>query len=450
MTDNSVQRPQTTGGEEVAVLLVTRLSLVAAGLVIQSLLAYALLPAGRGSYAVCAMFGSLFGILFAPGADRGTQYLVMARKLSVSQGVSIALAISTVGSSIAIALSLPLIHARIGFFQQAEARTFYIALALIPLIAFSSAIQLQLAGLRRFGRLALYQLIQAVANVAAIALFVWGLDLGVAGAVLALATSHVAMITASLWDLRRYCGLHLERPERDATRAVLAYGRRYFVARVGNLVDLQIGVLFLSFVARQAEIGIFAVASVLMLRVFMISNAIESSLLPRVASEEGGRPELVALCARISGWITGAVLLGVVAISTPLVRILLSEEFLAIVPLIWIMAPGVFVYSGAKVLMTYFRGVDRPELCSWAVWLGLSTNLLVILLLYPRLGVAALAWALTAGLVCRSLFLGLAYRRVAHMSLSATWFPRREDAIFLAGSGRTLLERVVGSQSTDA
>ena len=35
MTDDSVQRPQTTGGEEVAVVLVTRLSLVAAGLLPQ-------------------------------------------------------------------------------------------------------------------------------------------------------------------------------------------------------------------------------------------------------------------------------------------------------------------------------------------------------------------------------------------------------------------------------
>ena len=65
-------------------IALTTLLLVAAGLVTQSLLAYALLPAGRGAYAVCTMFWCLFGILFAPGADRGTQYFMMARKLSIS------------------------------------------------------------------------------------------------------------------------------------------------------------------------------------------------------------------------------------------------------------------------------------------------------------------------------------------------------------------------------
>ena len=54
----------------------TRIGLVVLGLLIEGMLAYTLLPAGRGSYAVCVLFGTLFGLLFTPGAEQGAQYLV--------------------------------------------------------------------------------------------------------------------------------------------------------------------------------------------------------------------------------------------------------------------------------------------------------------------------------------------------------------------------------------
>ena len=52
----------------------TRLSLILGGLGIQSLLAYTLLPEGRGAYAVCVMFGALFGAYLrrAPTAGSNT------------------------------------------------------------------------------------------------------------------------------------------------------------------------------------------------------------------------------------------------------------------------------------------------------------------------------------------------------------------------------------------
>ena len=54
---------------------------------------------------------------------------------------------------------------------------------LIPLTVLSTAIQLQLAGLRRFARLAIFSVVQVTTNAAAIAIGFWGLGWGVPGAV---------------------------------------------------------------------------------------------------------------------------------------------------------------------------------------------------------------------------------------------------------------------------
>ena len=81
-------------------------------------------------------------------------------------------------------------------------------------------------------------------------------------------------------------------------------------------------------------LGLFAQASVIMLQLRMISNSVGNALLPRIAGR--GRPELTARCLRFVCGVTLAALLALLASSTPLVRILLSEAFLPIVPLLWI------------------------------------------------------------------------------------------------------------------
>ena len=193
----------------------------------------------------------------------------------------------------------------------------------------------------------------------------------------------------------------------------------------------------------QHQIGYFAAASALILRLLILSDSIESSLLPRIAADARGRPGLVGQCGRLSGAASALALGLLVALSVPLVRLLFSDAFLPSVPLIWILAPGLLVYAGAKVLMAYFRATNRPEVCSWVVWTGLSVNVGLLLVLYPRIGLPAAAWAMTAGLVCRSLFLVIAFRRVSGESFRSTWAPRADDLVWVRSSARAVIARVL-------
>ena len=444
------QTPNTTGGQEIVLLLATQIGGVIAGLAIQSLIAYALLPEGRGAYAVCIMLATLLGVLFTPGADRGAQYFVMAKQISVSQGVSLASTICVVGAALGTIAAVPLIHSDIAFFQKADVRSFYIALSLIPLTAYSTALHLQLAGLRRFAKLALFSLIQLITNVIAVFALVWGLDLGVDGAIISLAVSYVVSIAICLLELRRNCGLAPEVPTRAGLASVLGYGWKGYVSRAGNVLDERAGVLFLGMLASRADIGLFAVGIALMMRFNIIPNSVAPSILPRIAGDLEGRSELVTLCTRATYWATGCALVALLAISTPLVRVLLSESFLPVVPLLWILAPGVLAFSGSLVIMAYFRGVNRPDVCSWAVGIGLSANLGSLAILYPILGLEAAAWAMSIGLVLRSIFLFIMYWRTTQASLLSLWLPHRGDAAHLRSLAQSLLRRSARRQTADA
>ena len=107
---------------------------------------------------------ALVGVLFTPGADDGSQYFVMEKTINVFQGAVAALAICLCGAVVAAALAIPLINSNVAFFQKAESTSFHVALGVLPLTAFSNAVQHQLAGLCRFRILASFSLIQTLAN----------------------------------------------------------------------------------------------------------------------------------------------------------------------------------------------------------------------------------------------------------------------------------------------
>ncbi len=61
-TRGALRGPDTTGGQDVAILSATRIGLVVLGLLLQGILAYTLFYSRKGIYTVCAVFGILLGI----------------------------------------------------------------------------------------------------------------------------------------------------------------------------------------------------------------------------------------------------------------------------------------------------------------------------------------------------------------------------------------------------
>ena len=433
---NQPHGPHTTSGRDAAIVFATQVVVVAFGLAIQSLLAYTLLPEGRGSFAVCVVFAGVLSALFSPGAQQGAQYFVMTKQATISEGISAALLICLVAGALALILTTPFVDSDIAFFHKAEARSFYLALALVPVMAFSSAMEYQLAGLRRFGALALFTLAHVAVNILVLLVLVWIDQIAVNGAVAAVIGAHGSTVILCAWYLRRQHGLVLTNPFRAASARIVGYGLRFHPAGIGGVLEMSAGVLILGLFASAAEIGLFATASALMFRLRMISDAVGNALLPRIAGS--GRPGLTTLCLRVVWCGTAAAILALLLISTPLVRILFSEAFLPAVPLLWIIAPGVLAYACVGILGTYFKGIGRPGVFSWAVSVGLAVNLIAIPVLYPALGVSAAAWGLTLGMVCRLVLLAAAFARATGMRWLSIWLPRPSDAHAFWRALRTL------------
>jgi O-antigen/teichoic acid export membrane protein len=422
--------PTTSGGKEMLIAFATQVWVLLVGLGTQSVLAWMLAPAGRGAYAVCMLFAGILAGVFSLGIDRAAQYFVMSNTQSISQGGSVAIITALVGGGLAIVVGAFLIYSPISFFQKADLTAFWISLSLVPLMVAITVLQLQLAGQRRFARLGLIIVVHTSCNLAFILLLVRFLDLGVRGALIAQIASSVLVLSMLFVDLRVACGFRLMLPNWSHFQQVFSYGARYYLASVGNMIDLGLGTFIVAMFGSREDIGLFTAASALILKVLVFADSLEAVLLPRITADPVGSIDLVGQCIRLTTLFTGLAIAVIVVVSVPLVNILLSPRFLPSVPIIWILAPGVFIYGGSQILMGYFRGINRPGVCSLAIWGGFIANALAIIVLYPLLGLPAAAWAMTIGFASRSLVLFSAYRRISgRHALETMRFQRSDFAI---------------------
>lgn len=419
-------RPASSASRDTAIVLSTTVLSLVGSLGTQSCLAWFLEPAGRGAFAVCVTFASVAAVVFGLAADRAAQYHLIARDFSAGQATTIAYVATLASAALAAAFGWLLIGSPHPFFAKADPGAFRLSLLLIPLLGLSTALTLLLGGMGRFAAMGGLNLLSTVANLALTIVGVGLLGLGVEGALWALVLAQALTVLLQTRAIWRFGGGFAWPRLADFGR-VASYGLRYYVARLGNVVNLQIGLIVMAWVAPQEEIGLFAAASVLISRVMVIPDSISTALQPRVGPAVDGQPDLVAAAARVSLASVAGALAVLLAASAWIVPILLSQAFAGAVILLWLMAPGLWLKAATKPITSYFIGLNRPGVVSLSTGVELVGNVVALPLLYRRFGLAGAAAATSVACALASLVLVVAFRTVSGMALGQTWVPRLSD-----------------------
>jgi O-antigen/teichoic acid export membrane protein len=424
---------------DAAIVLSTTALGLAGSLATQSCLAWFLEPAGRGAFAVCVTFASVAAVVFGLATDRAVQYHLIARELPLGRATATAFTTVLAGAALASAIGWILIGSSHPFFTKAEPASFRLALLLIPLTGLNVALGLLLAGVGRFATMGALNLVAIAAGLVLTVLFVGLGGGGVDGAIWALALAYA--LTVALQSRAVLQGTGPEWPRLADLRKVLSYGVRFYVARLGNVVNVQIGTIVMAWLATPAQIGVFAAASVLINRVMVIPDSIGTALQPRVGPDANGQPELVAAAARASLATVGVILAALLASAWWVVPILLSAAFSDAVSLLWWMAPGMWLKAATKPTTSYFIGINRPGVVSLSVGVEVVTNAVAMLLLYRRFGLVGAAIATTLAGALASLVLAVAFEAVSGLGLARTWRLRRADFLRVEDAARRFLGR---------
>lgn len=412
-------------------MISTKFGAVLLGIAVQSSLAWLLGPEGRGAYAVCLLTSTLLSVVFSLGLDKASQYYMARDPKGDSSLLTSILGFGLIASVPAILLGFVLLESSFSFFTKAPRSAFQLSILAVPVVIPSLAMPWILMGQQRFRSFGWITLATLTLQLILTLSLVFALGWGVHGALVAVYSSNAVFVLLGLVvlsDKLRFRELHSHLNE---CRSLVGYGVKSYFSGLGDLASFRLGTILIAFFVMPEEIGFFAIAAGLVTQVQIISNSVFNVLLPRVSGSSDGRVSLAAQAARISLLLSTILLLAVAVFAVPLVRLLYSPSFLPSVSLLLWMIPGMTLWTGGKVLSAYLMGTNRPGLVSWSLVASLIVNLILLVLLLPRMGLVAAAWGMSAGLLVRALFCDLAFRKVTGMTFLQTWWFRKEDAQLL-------------------
>jgi O-antigen/teichoic acid export membrane protein len=192
-----------------------------------------------------------------------------------------------------------------------------------------------------------------------------------------------------------------------------------------------------------AAVGLYGAGVVIAEGLWMPSQAVSTALFPTIAAEptESTRRSITPLVARNTLWLT-AILAAVLAVAAgAVVDLLYSSRFGASAGAVRALAPGIVLFSAARVLGNDIAARGRPLVNSGIAAASVVCNIALNVVLIPRYGIDGAAWASTGSYSLVYLATAVVYGKIADVPLRALVVPTREDGARYVRFGKRLAGR---------
>lgn len=419
-----------TGINDLTVTMASRVGVFALTLILQAVLAWMLGPEGRGEYAVLLTFSMLASAVFLFGMDWSLSYYSANGTLGMRQSAALGLAVPMALGLVALPVLYLVIDLPFAFFGQVGRESFELSILWAISLIFHLVACGMLRGHRMFSVLALVALAKVGITLVGAYYLLHYTDLGVSAPILSDTVSGflIALLACSyLW----FRGQGPAVVSWAALRKAFNYGSRAFPGAFGNVVNLRLTLIALTFYVGTEEIGYFALALALLTQLGTVSDVMGSVVMPRNASGRDGRPELTGFAARCVSSVTlllGSLLLFVADWMIPL---LFSASFMPAVGLLWILFPALWLRSVIKILFHFFNGINKPHVASVNTLLSILVQAVALVFLLPAYGVAGAAMAMSVAAMMSFLHIAHIYSIHTDTRLYNLMLVRNADVRFI-------------------
>ncbi len=230
---------------------------------------------------------------------------------------------------------------------------------------------------------------------------------------------------------------------------MLSYGLKAYMGSVLLFFNYRFDLLLVSMFLSNTQVGFYSVALALAEIIWRIPNSIGLALFPRVSSSKAEDNNLLTpLVARNTVFVAVLACLPFAIFGKPLVAMVLGPSFLPLFSALWLLMPGVVIFSAGRILISHFNGSGRPMVSGFSSLVSLIVMVSLDMFFIPRWGIAGAALASTIAYTVFSLIMLWFFVRGMNISLRELLFIRFSDlqAYSSLGSrgfnaGRNLLRR---------
>lgn len=383
--------------------LVTFLAQIASlifGIALLIVLTRILGPEGKGIYTLIILIPTLAIKLVGFGIEEANIYFTGSAKIPVKNIVSNSLILATI-ISLALILLFQSLSENIIFQDFLSSNGIvplylWMAILTIPFTFMFVWLNSVFLGRQDMSKFNFLNVFFSFIQLAAAAFLLIILKQGIFGAVFsyALATVAAALIAAFLIGRITPLKFFLDKMSMVIQ---LKYGAKAYLGNIAQFLNYRLDMLLIAVFLNPLAVGLYSIAVEIAERLWLIPMAIATVLFPKISSIESQHADnLTPKVCRHTLFIVVIISMVLVALSYPLIKIIFGSSFLPSLAPLFVLMPGIIIFSVARVLSADLSGRGMPEIGMWAALVSLAVNLVLNVIFIPKWGIVGAAFASTA------------------------------------------------------
>lgn len=373
------------------------------GLGLSILLARVLNPTGYGQYAMAILLPSMLATFLNLGIAPANVYFIASKRITPLSALKSSLKIWFVLSVIGILTGI-LTFSTYGdvWFPGIPISLLWLGVFAFPLILLQSFLISFFQGLQDFKSYNYASLIGPFITLLLATILVLVIKQGVLGALIAFIGGQLIGLLVTIIILRQILNKN-KATEDDSisnnyTRQCLKYGFKAHLSNIMAFVNYKADIFCVNFFLTPAYTGVYVVAVMIAEQLWILSQVVSTVILPRLSelhTEENKRRVLTPLIAR---WVFFVSLIGaliMILVGSPLISILYGSDYAPVYSIIVWLLPGILIGSMSRVLSNDIAARGKPELNFYSSLLVVSLNVILNIILIPRMGIKGAAIATT-------------------------------------------------------
>lgn len=354
-------------------------------------------PSGNGIYTLTLLVPSMMAIFLSLGVDPANVYFLGAKKIHPKLAWKETLIIS-----FWIILIVLLLGGFFIYFYSLEIlsgvpkETLWLSLAIFPFMMIMGNINGFFQGLQDFKSYNIFLILQPVLSLSFLFLSMIYEDININVALFCYFLSMVITLIFAYKKLQMIikdqCGPNLE----NYRMKLLNYGYKVHLSNILALINYRADVFIIGYFLGPAASGIFTIAVLIIEKLWLLSNAVSTVLLPKLSqlSNNGSKKAIITpLVAKFVLLLTFIASIILITIGEFIINMFFGSEYIEAYTCILYLSPGVIVGACSRVLANDIAARGKPELNLATSWITVTINIILNIYLIPIYGIQGAAIA---------------------------------------------------------
>lgn len=348
-------------------------------------------PEGNGMYMVALLVPSTLVAFFNLGIAPSNVYYLGSRQASLRtvwySTLIIYFAVTVLGllgGSVILMLNAD------EWFSGVRPTLLWLALLTYPitlLLFFVSGIFQGLQKFRQYNTLLIIQPVLTLYFIFILLLFDFR---SVIGLLLAYMLASLIALLWSIIKLRPYLVNDDKVLSKGYVRTTLSYGLKAHASNMLTFVNYKADLFLVNFFIGPGAVGVYAIAVQLAEKLWLLSQAVSTVLLPKLAELSNDDEKRKIITPLVSRWVLWITLLGgggVLVIVSPTVNLIFGDSFVEAILPIYFLMPGIILLAPARILSNDLASRGRPDLNMYTSLGVVLVTILSNMILIPVYGV---------------------------------------------------------------